>query len=284
MLIILLIPLGVVSLQELDLFDSTMRIYINLCVFTTTLLFITIKETTGKQIFKLEAENYWKSFIYRQSASQDKTVSLNENDAMSLPFCLRRTTTVAVNNVLYTNDGLPNIIAISIDSVSVGELVSHNRSERGKLWNVVSSTGQIGEHFLLPAGPHKIHLHIRPTSEDKRTDPFGIEIDAVFLEIDDMDISGHYLHCFNTLCSDKITYSDRHVGRDDIPSGRIVQMSRPSNCLEEDNIKVRYIHRNIIINTNNNNKNNDNDNAVIMLMIIIIMSCLPIYSVVIISE
>ena len=212
--------------------------YNNFYAVTLTLLTLYHKETLGKQIFKLEAENYWKSFIYRQSASQDKTVSLHENDAMSLPFCLRRSTTVAVNSVLYTNDGLSNIIAISIDSTSIGEWVSHNISKRGKLWNVVNTTGQIGEPLMLPAGPHKIHLHIRPTSENRRTDPFGIEIDAVFLEIDDNDISGHYLHCFNTLCTDKITYSDRHVGRDDIPSGKIVQMSRPSNCLEEDNIKV----------------------------------------------
>ena len=202
------------------------------------ILALSYTAVSGKQIFKLEAENYWKSFIYRQSASQDKTVSLHENAAMSLPFCLRRKTTVAVNRVLYTNDGLSNIIAISIDSVSVGQWVSHNMSRKGKLWNIVNSTGQIGEPLLLPAGPHKIHLHIKPTSENIRTDPFGIEIDAVFLEIDDNDISGHYLHCFNTLCSDKITYSDRHVGRDVIPSGKIVQMSRPTNCLEEDNIKV----------------------------------------------
>ena len=217
-----------------------MRIYNFLVVLTLLMFVFYIRTVNGKQIFKLEAENYWKSFIYRQSASQDKTVSLHESDAMSLPFCLRRTTTVAVNSVLYTNDGLPNIIAISIDSINIGELVSDDRSEKGKLWNVVNSTGQIGEPLLLPAGPHKIHLHIRPTLENRRTDPFGIEIDAVFLEIDDNDISGHYLHCFNTLCSDKITYSDRHIGRDDIPSGRIVQMSRPSNCLEEDNIKVKF--------------------------------------------
>ena len=225
-----------------------MRIYKFYGVLSLFLFSVNIQTMHGKQIFKLEAENYWKTFIYRQSASQDKTVSLHENDAMSLPFCLRRTTTVSVNSVLYTNDGLPNIIAISIDSANIGELVSHDRSEKGKLWNVVNSTGQIGEPLLLPAGPHKINLHIKPISENRRTDPFGIEIDAVFLEIDDNDISGHYLHCFNTLCSDKITYSDRHVGRDDIPSGRIVQMSRPSNCLEEDNIKVKKSAYYIVLN------------------------------------
>ena len=192
----------------------------------------------GLQILKIEAENYWKNFIYRHSASQEKTVSMLENDILSLPFCLRRRTYVGVSNIIYTNDGKPNTVRMTLDSTPVGDWTSHNLSDSGHLWNTMFLTGNVGMPVELTSGPHRLFLHVLPSTTSNERDLYGLEIDAVYLAVDDNDISSNFFNCLNTMCSDQITYRDRHRDRDDVPSGKIVQMSRPSQCLEEDNIKV----------------------------------------------
>ncbi|KAL3861598.1 hypothetical protein ACJMK2_007624 [Sinanodonta woodiana] len=207
-----------------------------------TAILLWSETTLGKKVFKLEAESYWTSFIYRQAASQVKTIPMHENDVMSISFCIRRTTLVTVKNILYTNDGPENVFSLSIDGMPVGYATSHNKSNRGELWNVISRTGQVGTPLLISGGPHRLQLYILPPDRTTRTDPYGIEVDAVQLEVDDDDMTNHYIHCWKTLCNDDITYRERHRDRNDVPSAKIVQMSIKTECAEEDNIKIPVYH------------------------------------------
>ena len=218
------------------------NIYLQISLFVG--LGLNIAVVQGGQTYKLEAENSsGNNFVYRDAASHHRTVVVRENTTLSIPFCLPHETTVSLQNIWYTNDGISKRAKVLVDSAFIGDWISHNVSEEGFHWNSLYEVGQVGYPVHIGAGQHAIVIHVISGSVFGREYSDGIEIDAVLIEVNDDDINWNNIRCLNTTCVESITYADRHKGRTDIAAGKIVQMSKPTRCLEEDNIKVRKLRR-----------------------------------------
>ena len=201
-------------------------------------LFCSLVFVVSAKLFFIEVENYAPKGMRRprSSASGNFSVHLREGQSLVIDFCLREESRVRIRDIVYSNDGFEDSVFISIDRKQSGAFLSTLRENRGNGWNIFRSTGAITEIVTLRTGRHTIFINAT------KTDSWGIEIDYVLLEVNDILLEYTDLFC-HLYCFDDISY-DAVPRKDSIPSGRFVQKSVETQCAEQDNIHVEVYNDN----------------------------------------
>lgn len=186
------------------------------------------------KIFTLEVENFAPASMRmpRSGASGNFTVLMRNGDFIHITVCLRVATFVRIRNVVFSNDGDPDKVRLSIDGRHMGTFLSLAVLDHGNGWNRFRSSGELDGKSMLDIGRHTITLR-------STTDEWGIEIDNIVLVVGDEHLKLEDLLC-NLYCFD-IRY-DTVQRTDSIRSGRFVQRSVSTYCTEQDNVKVQLFH------------------------------------------
>jgi hypothetical protein len=116
--------------------------------------------------------------MQRSEALNQRTVLLQTNESRSLSFPFASEARYRLD-VRYSNDnfGPSEIVSIAIDGVQIGSFVALDTGDSGNGWNNFLWSGSVGSVNLTP-GLHTITIVI------SGGDGFGVEIDAVKLELE----------------------------------------------------------------------------------------------------
>ena len=150
-------------------------------LYTVVLIFQVIVYYSECCIVRLEAEHGTSNGVemIRGRASNDRTVLLKMRGEIEHTFRISSFCGVSVTNVTYSNDGLSDIILLTINGTDIiGSFKSRARSGRGRLWNVFRSTGPVGNYVGLSPGEHTLVLTVMASEDD-----YGVEIDETTLSV-----------------------------------------------------------------------------------------------------
>ena len=135
--------------------------------------------TLDQIVLEAEAGSGDGQVMLRSNASGQKTVLLKDGETLALTFLLTGSVRYAVN-VRYSNDNANNqpseTVTVTIDGKTIGEFIAKDTGDGGLGWNVFTSS-LITEPVDLLTGTHTMEVFVEGGDE------FGVEIDAVFLEI-----------------------------------------------------------------------------------------------------
>ena len=179
------------------------------------------------------------SVHYRSRASFLETVHLYKGSNLTFDICLMSKTALYVRNVVYSNDGLGDKIAIYVDNLKMGDFDIIPFKARGMGWNTFGSSGSFPTMAVLSEGRYKVILTV--VSADKH----GVEIDLLTLGIVNTSQSVPSLKCM-AFCFDDITFSDDlPFPSDNHEVGIARQKSTITTCAEEDNINIPVYHQQV---------------------------------------
>ena len=170
---------------------------------------------------------------HRSAASNEATVLLNQGGYVTLLFNIFSPCTVLVQDVAYTNDGASDDITVILDGTTVGSFQTVADSNFGHNWNVVRSSGSVGNSKDIVSGPHS--LKVVATS----TDQYGVEIDKVMLTLNKDCIAT--IECIATPSPSPAPKSCENT----TTQGKVVQRSTITECAEEDNVHVPVYFKDI---------------------------------------
>ena len=142
------------------------------------LVILAFSPTCYGAVFSIEAEQasiYKGKEMFRSAASRGITVNLLEGGYLEWTLVTSSKCDVAIMDVRYSNDGLPDTIELLLDEVPVGSFKTLAVSNEGRMWNVFWSSGTVGKPVFLSAGKHTLKLIVR------KADKHGVEIDKVTL-------------------------------------------------------------------------------------------------------
>ena len=139
---------------------------------------------------------------------------------------------VQVLNVLYSNDGRNETVAVVVDESFLGTFTSRAQSDWGRLWNVFVASPPLARSLALPSGWHTLRVGVLLPSD-------GVELDSVHVWFSDESLTRAMLDCL-LLCKSSLP----SVPLNTAPVWqklRAKQASYPTKCAEEDNVKVRCV-------------------------------------------
>ncbi|XP_021375023.1 uncharacterized protein LOC110464240 [Mizuhopecten yessoensis] len=207
-------------------------------IISVCVLMISVCGSRGT-VFHVEAENFVtdKFALHRLNATGEESINFNQGQFIHVYFCLRAESEVAVDNILYSNDGGSDMFEVSIDGVKLGEIVTPEHSQNGLLWNNFLSSQQVGPSLTLSSGYHVISINFTST------DFYGVEIDSVFVRVEDRFLEEELFKC-SLFCLKDNMY-DNGPARDDLSSILLDRKNYDINCPKEDNIILPMYHANV---------------------------------------
>ena len=130
-------------------------------------------------IVELEAEHGTSHGMemYRGSASNGLTVLLHSGEYILHTFRASSSCGVTVSDVTYSNDGKSDLIALSRDSIALGNFRTIAVTGNGYLWNSFKHSGPVGHPYEISPGTHNLTLRV------VSADQYGVEIDKTTLSI-----------------------------------------------------------------------------------------------------
>ncbi|XP_071131336.1 uncharacterized protein [Mytilus edulis] len=132
----------------------------------------------------MEAEqfplNNTRGLRYRSNASSNRTVYMKQGDIIKRALCVTGRVKVSMTTILFSNDGLADQISIQIQSMPMGTLLTAVESKNGTGWNDIESK-TIDSALFLHEGEYELQLVAA------NTDKYGIELDALILDISTFD-------------------------------------------------------------------------------------------------
>ena len=204
----------------------------------STSILIFLLDSCCAKLFTIEIERFGprESTIPRSQASNNHTVVMKKHETVRIHFCLRVKSAITIVNIVYSNDGPADEVHAILDGESMGSFIGSPFDGGGIGWNLFRSSGQLPGRVVLSTGPHVLVLNVT------RSDEYGVEIDNLFLDIDDLGLDIPTLLC-SLYCFDDITYDAKRTDvAKSIPNGRFVQKSFDSQCAEVDNVNVEVYH------------------------------------------
>ena len=148
-----------------------------LCALVATLLFIRHCNTCFVQ-FEAEYGVSDGVQIFRAPASNGITVLLENGNRIGHTFRIgaRSSCSVTVANVAYSNEGLADVIILSIDNTIVGSFESIAQTGGGVSYTV-NNTGILGNPADLFSGEHSLSVQVISAGDD------GVEIDRTTMSV-----------------------------------------------------------------------------------------------------
>ena len=132
-------------------------------------------------IVQLEAEHGASNGtqMYRGSASNGLTISLNSGQRIEHVFRASSSCGVTVQNVAYSNDGISDYIALSRDGIALGSFHTVAATGGGELWNTFKNSGPVGNPYEISSGTHTLTLKVVSAVQYGH----GVEIDWTTLSV-----------------------------------------------------------------------------------------------------
>lgn len=177
--------------------------------------------------------------MHRAGATDKKTVHLNEEDTLKLSLCIRRTAVYSIASIRYSNDGYSDNITVALNGIPIRNFTSKTNSKYGVLWNDFYTSDRISETMILERGTYHLELFVH--SSDK----YGIEIDSVNIETNDITVGESILACY-LQCLANFNSTKENLRCSATGNMELVQRSFPTLCAEQDNIDVALFHQNIL--------------------------------------
>ena len=198
-------------------------------------LFVFLVQSCCGKLFNIEIERFGprENSIPRSQASNNYTVLMKKHETVRINFCIRLKSVVSIINIVYSNDGPSDEITATLNGENMGSFIGSPYDGSGKGWNLFRSSGRLPGRVVLTTGQHVLVLNA------SKADRYGIELDNLFLDIDDLGLDYPSLFC-SLYCFDYINYKPVHD--EIIPNGRFVQKSSSSQCAEVDNVRVEVYH------------------------------------------
>ena len=137
-----------------------------------------------------------------------------------------------VLDVLYSNDGRNETVAVVVDESLLGTFTSRGHSDWGRMWNVFLPSPTLARSLALPSGWHTLRVGVLLPSD-------GLELDSVHVWFSDESLTRAMLDCL-LLCKSSLP----SVPPNTAPVWqklRAKQASYPTRCAEEDNVKVHTL-------------------------------------------
>ena len=119
--------------------------------------------------------------MHRSEASGGLTVLLKEGEVLLNYFeitTLRSSCLVGIDNVAYSNDGISDVIQLSLNGTQLGRFRTVAQVGEGSYWNVILSTGAFGNRTELFVGRYTLTLTVL------EADMYGVEIDKATLAME----------------------------------------------------------------------------------------------------
>ncbi|KAL3877035.1 hypothetical protein ACJMK2_034791 [Sinanodonta woodiana] len=146
-----------------------------------------------------------------------------KGQTVSIELCLTTDTEIKVQKLWYSNDGESDLITVSVDNNTLGEVLTQKHHKHGVGWSFIQPSGPLGFSVYLSEGRHQLSL----------------KIDKIELLLHNGQLKNSS-EC-QLLCFDDISYNysitDSGVRRN-ISKGTLVQKSKPTLCAEEDNVNI----------------------------------------------
>ena len=147
-----------------------------------TALCVIFADTFGVVVgvtFNLEAEEFAKDLAIqsRETASNKQAVWMVEGNVLKLEFCLTKESNVLVSDVVVSNDGEEDVIAVLLDWEELTSFRTFSLSLDGKGWADYKSSGSVGTRRRLSSGRHTLALNV--TQSDKH----GVEVDRILVTL-----------------------------------------------------------------------------------------------------
>lgn len=199
-----------------------------------TIIVIFLRVCCAK-LFNIEIERFGpkEKSIPRSQASNNFTILMKKHETVRIIFCLRLRSAISIINIVYSNDGPEDEIQAFLDGENMGSFISSPYDGAGKGWNLFRSSGRLPGRVWLNSGPHTLVLNV--TSADS----YGIEVDNMFLDIDDLGMDYPTFFC-SLYCFESVNYKPEKFEM--VSGGRFVQRSFSSQCAEVDNVNVEIYH------------------------------------------
>lgn len=132
----------------------------------------------------MEAEQFplesTRGLRFRSNASSNRTVYMKQGDIIKRSVCVTGRVKVSTTTILFSNDGLADQISIQFQSIPMGTLLTSVDSNNGTGWNDIESK-TIDSVLFLREGEYELQVVAA------NTDKYGIEIDALILDISTFD-------------------------------------------------------------------------------------------------
>ncbi|KAL3877036.1 hypothetical protein ACJMK2_034792 [Sinanodonta woodiana] len=220
--------------------------------YTVYAIFLVTSVSVKASSVILEAENAvhfeGKQVASRSNASGQTTLKMYNRQTVSIEFCLTMDTETEVQNVWYSNDGESDLITVTVDNITLGEVLTQKEYKGGEAWDIFKPSGPFSSSVYLSGGKHLLILSV------KNGDEYGVEIDKIELLLHNGQLK-NISECM-LLCFDDISYNYSiavtGVGRN-ISKSTLVQKSKNTLCTEEDNVNIPIFYdsaRKFIISAN----------------------------------
>ncbi|VDI16983.1 Hypothetical predicted protein [Mytilus galloprovincialis] len=132
----------------------------------------------------MEAEQFplesTRGLRFRSNASSNRTVYMKQGDIIKRSVCVTGRVKVSTTTIFFSNDGLADQISIQFQSIPMGTLLTSVDSNNGTGWNDIESK-TIDSVLFLREGEYELQVVAA------NTDKYGIEIDALILDISTFD-------------------------------------------------------------------------------------------------
>ena len=115
--------------------------------------------------------------MYRSKASNGITVLIKQGENITFEFkVIPSTCQLTVDYVQYSNDGISDILVLYWNTTIIGQFRSKAVSLLGHSWNIMRSSGQVGNPIQIFKGSSELQI------EAKFTDQYGVELDKLSLQ------------------------------------------------------------------------------------------------------
>lgn len=180
-----------------------------------------------------------KRIMWRGNASKLKTLLLYEGDSIALDFCLSSKTTVTVNGIRYSNDGVLDNVTLAMDGTYIGHFETRQFTWWGHQWNNFTDTGMIGKPQSMNPGNHVLNISVI------QSDNYGVELDAISIELSPEKSNETFL-CMSSIKEHVAFTRVFSVPDIDMESSegdsrpRVIQNSKSTSCVDESNIQLCF--------------------------------------------
>ena len=115
--------------------------------------------------------------MYRSHASNGITVLIYQGDDITFEFTVTPSTCqLTVDYVQYSNDGISDNLVLYLNTTIIGQFHSKAVSLNGHSWNIMRSSGQVGNPIQIFEGINELQIVA------EFTDEYGVELDKISLQ------------------------------------------------------------------------------------------------------
>ncbi|CAC5413943.1 unnamed protein product [Mytilus coruscus] len=137
-------------------------------------------ECLQHQSVLMEAEQFplesTRGFRFRSNASSNRTVYMKQGDIIKRSVYVTSRVQVSMTTILFSNDGPADQISIKFQTIPMATLLTTVNSKNGTAWNNTERK-KINSVLFLNEGEYELRVAA------SNTDKYGIEIDALILDI-----------------------------------------------------------------------------------------------------